>query len=73
MPSLVIVSPLTARVPAVVIFPEASTWNALAVPEVNVPLASRFPVISVLPLMLVTPSMIYISSSIFHQELMCYF
>ena len=56
MPSLVIVSPLTARVPAVVIFPEASTWNALAVPEVNVPLASRFPVISVLPLIFVTPS-----------------
>jgi hypothetical protein len=43
------VSPLTARVPAVVMFPLASTWNALAVPLVNVPLVSRFPVILVSP------------------------
>ena len=42
-------------VPDVVMFPFASIWNALFVPDVSVPLTSRFPLMFVLSWMLTSP------------------
>ena len=48
---------LAVMMPVVTIFPEASTWKALAVPEVRVPETSRLPVMSVLSTMVRFPEL----------------